>query len=748
MSSVKFFLLIAVIKNDAARCQATLHPYMNTARDKKLHLLDYWQVIRIRLGLVALIFFLVTITVGVTTFLLPKEYMSFTTIELEPNIDPVRIITSTSTTDANDPKFTQTQVEIIARKGVLYPVIQRLDLEKRWARRGQPLSREAAYSKLHSMLQVTEVRNTNLIQISVYSTDPQEAALLANTVAKEYTEQRISEAQTVISKRLDQLRDEVAQKERVVNQAYANALRLRTEARIIDPSLGSPDAGGRIEDSGVPTDQQKANDSVSQIATLRSRLEQLDRLKSDDLMHAGGLRNLNDPMLEQKLLLYQSAIAEKTKLLNSGLGQDHPDVKAIQTQIDAIEQQLRQEIDSLRKDTATQLAISEKTASARYLDARYRYLQERKLLDAAKTRLSSEAMERTIPQKPTTIRDPAEPPSFPSQPKILLNLFLGAVAGLVLGVAFAFFLEYLDTSVKTMDEAAKLLDLPVLAVIPKGIRILPQMTEDSPDAEVYRILKTNVDFARQKVGASVMSVVSGGPSEGKSTIACNLATAYAASGQQTLIIDSDLRRPAQHELFNLDNRIGLSEYLKGNVALDEVIQVSHLPNLFVITSGTVSTSVLSTLNSDQMRALADTMKEWFDVVIFDCPPILGVSDALVVSASAEGSLMVAQYRKFPRSMLIRAKGALEGLGTKCLGVVLNNVDVKYDNTYQYCTSYNPYYSKFKPKAKPAKSAPVNRAKETRPEAKPSINGAEPEKSSWARTLVEELPAEPLGKDAY
>src|SRR5438132_6812154 len=138
------------------------------------------------------------------------------------------------------------------------------------------------------------------------------------------------------------------------------------------------------------------------------------------------------------------------------------------------------------------------------------------------------------------------------------------------------------------------------------------MTEDSPDAEVYRILKTNVDFARRKVGASVISVVSGGPSESKSTIACNLATAYAASGQQTLIIDSDLRRPAQHELFNLDNRIGLSEYLEGNVALDEVIQVSHLPNLFVITSGAASASELSTLNSDQMRALAETMKEWFD----------------------------------------------------------------------------------------------------------------------------------------
>ncbi len=700
MSGAKFLLVIAVIKkNDAACCQATLHRYMNTARNARLHLLDYWHVIRIRLGLVALIFLLVVITVSATTFLLPKEYMSFTTIEVEPNTTPARIFTSTSTTDVNDPKFTQTQVEIIARKGVLYPVIQRLDLEKRWARRGQPLSLEAAYSKLHSMLQPTEIRNTNLIQISVYSTDPQEAALLANSVAQEYIEQRISDAQTVISKGLDQLRDEVAQKERAVDEAYANALRLRTEARIIDPNLGSPESGGRIEDSRVLTDQQRANDSGSQIATLRSRLEQLDRLKSDDLTHTAGLLNLNDPILEQKLPLYQSAIAEKARLLNSGLGQDDPEVKAIQTQVDAIDQQLRQQIDSLRKDTVTQLAIAEKTASARYLDARYRYLQERKLLDTAKTRLSSETTERTMPQKPATIQDPAEPSAFPMRPKILFNLLLGTVAGLLLGVTFAFFLEYLDTSVKTTDEVQKVVGLPVLAVIPKGIHVSPLISEDSPDTESFGILKTNVDFARQKVAASTMSVVSGGPSEGKSTAVCNLGAAYAASGQQTLIIDCDLRRPAQHELFALDNRVGLSEYLKGEVALDEAIQVSHIPNLFVITSGMGATSLVSLLNSYKMRELVDTMKDWFDVVIFDCPPILGVSDGLVVSALVEGSIIVAQHRKFPRSMLIQVKGTLENIGTKCLGVVLNNVDIKHDNSYQCYTSYGQYCSKPKSKAK-------------------------------------------------
>jgi polysaccharide biosynthesis transport protein len=235
----------------------------------------------------------------------------------------------------------------------------------------------------------------------------------------------------------------------------------------------------------------------------------------------------------------------------------------------------------------------------------------------------------------------------------------------------------LGPSVKTAGEVEKLLDLPVLAVIPKGIRILPRTIEDTPDGEAYRVMTTHVDTARRKVAASLINVVSSGPSEGKSTTVCNLATAYAASGQQTLIIDCNLRRPTQHQLFDLDNGVGLGEYLKGEAAIDQVIQVSHLANLYVIASGADPSSAVSMLNSDKMRELVDTMKDWFDVVIFDCPPILGESDALVVSALVEASIIVAQHRKVPRSVLVRAKAALQAAGTNCLGVVLNNVDITH-----------------------------------------------------------------------
>ena len=573
---------------------------MENSQDSKLHFLDYWRVIRVRLGLVILVFLLVVIAAGVATYFLPRKYDSFATIEVEPEMTPVRIFENeTGPQQVNDPKFTQTQFQIIMRKGVLYPVIDRLDLQRKWGSNSEPLPKEVANRRLLGMLSLQEVRNTNLIQIDVYSTDPQEAALLANTIANVYMEQRIAEQQSLVSKGLDQMLDDVKKQEEAVSQAYMEASRLRTESNIVDPNPDSLDNSGRVEDSSVMSNQEKVNDTRSQVATLRSRVAELDQLKSEDLMRAAGQLNLNDPIIEQKLPVYQSAQADKARMLNSGLGVNHPDVKAAQAQIDTIEGQLRKQIDSIRKGLATQLAIAEdslkaiesnltnsqteqqtkKTASARYQDAKHKYVEERKLLEAAKSRLSSESMERTMPRNAAVVRDLAEPALFPSKPNVSLNMALGVAAGLVLGISLAFFVEYLDTSVKTMDDVEKYVDLPVLAVIPQGIKMLPNAGDDTADAEAYRILKTNVDFNRKKLNASTLSIVSGGAQEGKSTTACNLATSWAKSGQRILVVDADMRRPSQHRLFGVENRLGLGNYLKGEATLDEVIHPTSVNNL-------------------------------------------------------------------------------------------------------------------------------------------------------------------------
>ena len=689
---------------------------MNRPQEVKLHFLDYWRIVRIRLGLIFLIFVVVLGTTAVVTYLQPREYSSFATIELRPDMTPVRIFENEpvgSERTGFDPKFTPTQFQIITRKGVLYPVIEQLELDKKWGSIGQPMPKEFAYSKLEQMLSLQEIRNTNLIQITVFSVDPAEAALLANTIAQVYMDQRISERRDLVTKGLEQLRDEVTKKEQEVNQAYAEASKLRTESGVVDPNPDSLENSTRVEDSSVMANQAKVDEAQSQVATLSSRVERLDELKREDLMRAAGLLKLDDPIIEQKLPAYQTAQTEKARLLNSGLGRNHPDVKAIQAQIDLLQQQLGQQIDSIRKGLTTQLAIAQsslkamqnnlgltlnqqqekKTASVRYLDAKYRYVQERKLLEAAKTRLNTETMERTMPQQSAAIRDVAEPGHFPTKPKVFLNLVLGALAGLALGVGLAFFLEYLDTSLKSMDDIENCLGLPVLAVIPKGTKLLTSVDADSADGEAYRLLGTGLESRQNNLVARAISVVSGGASEGKSTTTCNLAITFALAGQRVLVVDADMRRSTLHQLLNVERRPGLADYLSGDAELDQTIKPASIENLFLLPSGSSGSNVVSLLKSTRMSEFVKIARQQFDVVLFDCTPLLGVSDASIVAKLTDACLLVVQHRRFPRSMLLRVKQMLEAFGANVLGVVLNNVDVRHDPHYQFYTSYREYYGK-------------------------------------------------------
>jgi len=676
------------------------------------HFLDYWHVIKVRRWLIVLIFLLVVSSVGIATYFAPREYTSVATIEVQPDMTPVHLVQNQIEPRApEDTKFSQTQIEIILRKGVMYPVIDRLNLQDKWSRNEKRLSHEAAYDKVRAMLKLDGVRNTNLIQIAVSAPDPREAALLANTVAQMYMEQRIGEQTSIVSNSLERLRDEVRHNEEVVNQSYAEASKLRTEGHIIDPNPDSLDTSGRygVEDSNVMTNQEKVNEAKAQVVILRGKAEQLERMQWEDLMRASSQLNLNDPIIQAKLPLYESALVEKQKLLNSGLGVNHPDVKALQAQIETIAAQLREQMVSLRKGIQTQLAIAEqslngmqvnldasqieqqesKTSSAKYLNAKYKYIQERKVLEMAKARLSTESMELRMPQRAAFIRESAEPALLPSKPKVKINMLLGIAAGIILGISLAFFLEYIDTSVKTMDDVTTLLAVPVMGVIPKGIRRLTRNGKFLPNAEAYRIVKTNVDLFSRKSGATCFGVTSGGISEGKSSAVCNLATVWAAGSRRVLIIDGDMHWPSQHRLFEVENKLGLSHCLAGAVTLEEAILPTRVNDLYLLTAGSRRKGG-GVLNLESMKQLVDMARTLFDVVLIDSPPILGVSDALILSSVADWSIVVVQQGRLPRTMLPRVKNAIENTGGRLLGVILNKVDANYDQNYQYSTNYVHY----------------------------------------------------------
>ena len=672
-----------------------------------LHILDYWRVIRVRLPLIILVFLLVVITAGIATYLTPRQYQSSVTMQVKEDNNNMQIFNGQAG-QRFDPRFSTTQFQIIQRKEILYPVIDSMKLLQKWDLR----SRDVAYLKLRSMLSISELRNTDLIQISVLDRDRQEAADLANTIALEYQKKRIDEQQSWVARSLVQLEDEVIKQRKKVEELRDRMSRIRVEGKIYDLNPESVEDPRQAEETILQNVESQVNDSRIKVATLRSKQQQIQGMTDEQIMRSLKTFEMDDATITQILPQYEASVSEEARMLNSGLGPNHPTVQSLQARKKVFAQQLKDQIAVLRKSLAASLEISEKSLEAmeqklgdarsgqleakskalRYQEAKNEYLKAKRILESAETRYSTEAMQRTMPQSPATIWEKAEVSDFPAKPRVAQNMLISVAVGLALGIGLAFLIEYLDTSVKTMQDIEAALGVPVLAVIPKDVAALKDAPADCPDAEGYRIMRTNIEFNRKSPDANTLTVVSGGVSEGKSTTLNNLAFTFAKGGYRTLIVDADLRRPSQHRFFGVSNERGLTDFLTADISLDPLILPTDVENLSFLPSGRLPIDAAGILNSQRMIDLIQQVKGRYDMVFFDSPPILGVSDASVIASSVDMTLVVVQHRRFPRAMLQRVKQGLANVGARIVGCVLNNTDIRHDEYYEYYTSYYQYYS--------------------------------------------------------
>src|SRR5947209_1112715 len=310
-------------------------------------------------------------------------------------------------------------------------------------------------------------------------------------------------------------------------------------------------------------------------------------------------------------------------------------------------------------------------------------------------KIAAERIEELQPKSSMVqIMDPGQPGARPVKPNKPLNIALGIIIGLVVGVGLAFFIEYLDTSVKTIDDVERSLGSAVLGVIPQNVGLILEEGAESPHAEAYRVLRTNLLFSRKDDKLNTIAVVSAGAGEGKSTTVFNLASVFAQSGQRVLMVDSDLRRPTLHKMLRVTNNIGLTNYLLKQNTLEEVIQTTSLPTLDFMASGKLPSSSLGILSSAQMRDLITELKQHYDFVFFDSPPVMGVSDASILASEVDMTIQVIQYRRYPQPMNIRAKQMIEKVGGNLAGIVLNNINMSQDESYYYYSGYyHEYYSR-------------------------------------------------------
>jgi len=684
---------------------------MNDSNEVKLHFLDYWRVIKLRMGLILLTFFLVMVTAGVTTYFLPKQYYSKVTMEVKmDNSGPINVFGS-GMQRAYDPQFVATQFQILQKTEILYPVIENLELVKEFSPAGQRLPLQQVYFRLKKSMQLQEVRNTGLIEIGVFDTDAQRATNIANTIAVVYQEKRKADLTKGVDRGLEQLQDEVEKQRKTVEDASGKAMQIRQEQGIVDPDPDKENSNiGRTEVPMAFIGNQVSEQQI-RVVELERQLELINALRPDEFMQVLRELKIEDPTVLKTLPLWQDAGSEEARLLASGLGENHGRVKSLRAMRTAYSKILTDQLTSIRNAQANRLRferdklavleqraaesqttqIQEKTKIAEYIESKNKYIQARRILENVEMTMTAERVKRGVDAEPARIWEKAEKSDFPAKPNVPAYMGLAAVVGLVIGVGLAFFIEYLDTSVKTLDDVERYLQIPVLAVIPKNVSILMKNTGDSPDAEAYRILRAAVEFNKPYRDANTFTLISGGPGEGKSTTLNNLAYTCAKGGYNVLVVDADLRRATQHHFFEADNSFGLTDYLLGRAEVDDIIKTTKIDNLSFIPSGHLPGEAVGILNSQRMTDLIAKVKSQYDLVFFDSPPILGVSDGSVLASEVDITIMVVQHRRFPRVMLQRVKQAVLNVGGRLVGVVLNNVDSKHDDGYSYYNSYNEYY---------------------------------------------------------
>jgi tyrosine-protein kinase len=286
------------------------------------------------------------------------------------------------------------------------------------------------------------------------------------------------------------------------------------------------------------------------------------------------------------------------------------------------------------------------------------------------------------------ILETASLPTFPIAPNVTQSVLLAAIVGSLLAVAGAFLVEFLDDSVKSPDELSQLLQLPTLgsiAPIPSvnEQKLIVALAPHSPITEAYRILRTNIQFSSLDKPIKSILVTSPGPVDGKSVTAANLAVVMAQAGLRTILVDSDLRKPTQHRIFGLTNDVGLTNGLMTQSKLDGFARPTKVENLRVITTGPLPPNPAEVLGSERMRALKAQLEAEADILIFDSPPSLLLTDAAVIARLVDGVILVLDMPRVRREAAARAKETLEKVGGHILGLVLNRVHPRGSEYYYY-----------------------------------------------------------------
>ena len=718
---------------------------LNTTQE--VHLSHYWNIIYKRWKIAVAILAVVMAGTFLASYLSKPLYRSQVEIQIErenPNQMTVEDLFGIQFTDQ---EFMQTQYVLLKSRGLADRVIKEHnllndpDFYPAGVKGKTPAEidriRESMTGSVMGSIEVTPVRNTSLVDIAYIAPTPRLAQKMAEAVAESYMRQNVENKLDAVRQANDFLTRQIAT---VKNEIDATQEELNKYGETKD-IISTADASN--------VTMVKLNQLNSDFTTAQN--DRIQKTSAYEAITRAPIESVaaNDGLVQQ--LASEAASQEREYQLKlSTYRPENPDMQALRSKIEKTKQARQTALIqaySQRKEAARSdmLAAESRESSMRaayeqqkreamkfnanattWTDLRGQIEGKRTLLDQLNKRLNeTEVTSRLRGSNTSNIHwvDHAELPAARFNVTMKRNLQSAFPLGVILGLAAIFFLEYMDRSIKTPEELERVTRFASLGVIPAAssvnrseygyaytsrgepklraveaddttptaqVELIPFRESRSPISESYRAFRTSLLLASAS-SPKVIVITSTFAREGKTTTSVNLATVLAQMGKPVLLVDADLRRPRLQKVFRDKMNIGLVNHLAANTPIDGIVQATEVPNLFVVLSGPTPPNPSELLASDRMKHLIEETRGRYAYVIFDSPPVMAVTDAIVLAANADGVVLTVHGGQTPRDLVQRAAERLRQSNIPVLGALLNNLDLQQYG-YTFKKSYYDYYA--------------------------------------------------------
>jgi succinoglycan biosynthesis transport protein ExoP len=687
---------------------------------ESLNLRHYWHVMLERRWLVITAFISVFILSIIYLVKAIPIYQATATLQINKESNSVMDIGSPIVFNSNDQEYLQTQYKNLLSRSLIESVVEDLDLKK-----------DERYSQAQDTVRavqgditISPVRLSRLVEVSVEHPSPRVAAEMTNKLLQNFLalnqdqkRDRALDSYNFLTSQVQGLANDVRQARRAVFdfRKKEKMPSLEESQNTLKAQLDQANANYLQAEEEAVQAQQKLDTVNNLLAEMKSESRELD---------ISSIPEIASSVIIQGLRIDRArAQAELAKLEERYL-EKWPAVKEAKEQIEEytnrIQEQAQYELEALRTAARFSRAKADRAKASYELAQR-----EMSRLNELKVEYDNLVMEQEQSEQiyltmlgktkemdlntkdmyqNLVIVDQAIVPFNPVKPRKALTLLLGMIGGMGLGFALAFFANYLDDSVKSQDDVETYLKLNFLGYIPniKSNSLVERdqqahLHPQSNAAEGFRTVRAAISLVHKSDKFKVLAFTSTIPSEGKSLVTSNLAIVTAQTGVRTLLIDADLRRPSMHKAFQMQSPVGLSAYLTGQVTdVDEIIRKTEIPNLDIMCCGAVPDNPSELVGSKKMGELLNAVRDKYDRVFVDCPPVSAVSDPLMVASRTDGIVFVTKFNKIRRDHARRTVQRIQDAGVFILGNVINDIDFEGKDSYYYSYYYyqNRYYASY------------------------------------------------------